>query len=81
MSDIKDEDILQLLADVGTQKRAVTRSKICWYKIFGDKIVDYREVPGKKYIPIVRVVGQETIIDGDLDRKGMVRNLKDPSGT
>jgi hypothetical protein len=78
MSDIKDKEILQrVLADTGTQKRPVTRSKICWYKIFGDKIVDYREVPGKKYIPIVRVVGQETIIDGELDRKGMVRNLKD----
>lgn len=78
MDDIKDKDILRkVLADSGTQKRPVTRSKICWYKIFGDKIVDYREVPGKKYIPIVRVVGQETIIDGDLDRKGMVRNLKD----
>jgi hypothetical protein len=78
MSEIKDKEILQrVLADTSTQKRPVTRSKICWYKIFGDKIVDYREVPGKKYIPIVRVVGQETIIDGDLDRKGMVRNLKD----
>jgi hypothetical protein len=51
----------------------VTRSKIVWYKIFGNAIVDYRETPGKKYIPIVRVVGQETIIDGVLDRKGMVR--------
>lgn len=78
MGDIKDKEILQkILADTGTQKRPVTRSKICWYKIFGDKIVDYREVPGKKYIPIVRVIGQETIIEGELDRKGMVRNLKD----
>lgn len=79
MSEIEDKDILQrILADVNTQKRKVTRTKICWYKIFGDKIVDYREVPGRKYIPIVRVVGQETIINGQLDRKGMVRNLKDP---
>jgi hypothetical protein len=78
LSDIKDSEIRQrVLADVRTQKRAVTRSRICWYKIFGDKIVDYREVPGKKYIPLVRVVGQETIIDGNLDRKGIVRNLKD----
>lgn len=70
--------VLERLLKDGAQTRKVTRSKICWYKIFGNKIVDYREVPGKKYIPIVRVVGQETIIDGNLDRKGMVRNLKDP---
>lgn len=78
LGDIKEAGIRQrILADPRTQKRAVTRSRICWYKIFGDKIVDYREVPGKRYIPIVRVVGQETIIDGNLDRKGIVRGLKD----
>lgn len=76
-SEIASEVLQRLLKD-GAQTRKVVRSKICWYKIFGAKIVDYREVPGKKYIPIVRVVGQETIIDGNLDRKGMVRNLKDP---
>lgn len=73
-----DSEVLQRLLKDGAQQRKVVRSKICWYKIFGTKIVDYREVPGKKYIPIVRVVGQETIINGQLDRKGMVRNLKDP---
>jgi hypothetical protein len=78
LGDIKDSEIKQrILADPKTQKRPVTRSRICWYKIFGDKIVDYREVPGKRFIPIVRVVGQETIIDGNLDRKGIVRGLKD----
>lgn len=76
-SEIASEVLQKLLKD-GAQTRKVIRSKICWHKIFGNKIVDYREVPGKKYIPIVRVVGQETIIDGQLDRKGMVRNLKDP---
>ena len=78
LSDIEDSEIRQrLLADVQTQRRKLVRSKICWYKIFGNRIVDYRETPGRKYIPIVRVVGQETIINGQLDRKGMVRNLKD----
>ena len=79
MSDIGNKDILQeILRNKSTQKRKLVRTKIVWYKIFGNKIVDYREVPGKKYIPIVRIVGQETIIEGVLDRKGMVRNLKDP---
>lgn len=79
MSEIKDSEILKrILADTNTQSRDLVRTKIVWRKIFGNKIVDYKETPGKKYIPIVRVVGQETIIEGMLDRKGMVRNLKDP---
>ncbi len=65
-----------ILADKRTRKRPAKRSKIVWYKIIGDKIVDSRDIPGK-YIPIIRAVGQETIIDGILDRKGMVRPLKD----
>ncbi len=36
--------------------------------------------PGK-YIPIVRVIGEETVIDGRLDRKGHTRALKDPQRT
>lgn len=78
LSDIENEEIKKrILSDVRTQKRPVTRTKLNWYKIFGDKIVDFKPVPGKKFIPIVRVVGQETIIDGNLDRKGIVRGLKD----
>jgi Phage P22-like portal protein len=34
-------------------------------------------LPGST-IPIVRVVGIETVIEGQLDRKGLVRALKDP---
>jgi hypothetical protein len=65
-----------ILADSRTRKRPAKRTKLVWYKIIGDKVVDTRDVPGK-YIPIIRAVGQETIIDGKLDRKGMVRPLKD----
>lgn len=43
-------------------------------KIAGDRIIDRTPWLGK-YIPIVRVVGTETIIDGQLDRKGHTRAL------
>lgn len=78
LGDIDNADIRKkVLADPKTQQRSVIRTKLVWRKIFGNKIVDYREVPGKKYIPVVRVIGQEAIIDGRLDRKGIVRPLKD----
>lgn len=60
-----------------TRVRNVVRRRIMWYKIVGDAIVDYEEVPGS-FIPIVRVVGEEVVVDGVLDRKGLTRNLKDP---
>jgi hypothetical protein len=31
-----------------------------------------------RYVPIIRVPGEETVIDGEMDRKGHVRALKDP---
>jgi hypothetical protein len=76
LSKIPPELRADILADSRTRKRPAKRSKIVWYKIIGDKIVDSRDVPGK-YIPIARAVGQEAIIDAKLDRKGMVRPLKD----
>lgn len=59
------------------QQRKVGSDVVEWFKIVGNKIVDRREWPGK-YIPICRVVGQETFLDGRLDRKGHVRSLLDP---
>lgn len=73
-----DEDTLKALKAMPlTRVRRVTRHRIMWYKIVGDQIVKFEEVPGE-YIPIIRVVGEEVVVDGELDRKGLVRNLKDP---
>lgn len=60
-----------------TQRREVLTSAITWYKIAGSKVIDTRQWPGK-YIPIVRVIGKETVIEGKLDRKGHTRAMKDP---
>jgi hypothetical protein len=61
------------------RRRRVWNRKLQWFKIAGTQIVDRRlELPGSgKYIPIVRFLGREKIIDGKLDRKGIVRPLKD----
>lgn len=58
------------------QERKIVTDEIMWYKIVGDKIVDRRPWLGK-YIPLVRIIGEETIIDGKLDRKGHTRAMKD----
>ena len=59
------------------QRRQVRKRTVKWYLIAGNQIVDRRDWPGK-YIPIIRFVGEEVIIDGKLDRKGLVRYMKDP---
>jgi hypothetical protein len=58
------------------QKRRVSKWKITRYLVVGDNIVDRAEWAGK-YIPIIRVPGEEITIENRLDRKGLVRYLKD----
>jgi hypothetical protein len=61
-------------------ERPTYQAKVEWFKIAGSHIIDRQEWPGS-YIPIVRVVGEETVIDGQLDRKGHTRASKDPQRT
>lgn len=58
-------------------RRPIAKYPVEWIKIVGDKVKERREWPGK-YIPLIRCVGEETVINGILDRKGHVRALKDP---
>src|ERR1035437_3606508 len=59
------------------KKRKTINRRLEWYKIAGHKIVERKKLKGM-YIPIVRVVGVERIIGGKLERKGYVRQIKDP---
>lgn len=52
--------------------------QIEWYKIAGNVIIDRNTKWLGKYIPIVRLVGTETVIDGIWDCKGHTRALLDP---
>lgn len=46
-------------------------------KLAGNKIIDRFDWAGS-YIPIVPAIAEEVIVDGQMDRKGHVRYLKDP---
>jgi hypothetical protein len=59
-----------------TKRRKVWEEKIEWYLIAGDEIIDETVWMGK-YIPIIRVVGEEQVVEGLLDRKGHTRAMKD----
>jgi hypothetical protein len=56
------------------KERDILTDEIMWYKIAGDRIIEKTKWLGK-YIPIVRLIGSETVIDGIMDRKGHTRAL------
>lgn len=75
--DIPDEIIDSVIDAPGSKVRAIKTWKVEWFLIIGDKIAEHRDWAGM-YVPIVRVIGEETIINGELDRKGHTRALRDP---
>ena len=59
-----------------TRQRESTIRKVKWCKINGYEILEESEWAGK-FIPVVRVVGNEFEIDGRMYVSGLVRNAKD----
>jgi hypothetical protein len=76
-SEITEVMSLRDLRSISVRQRRVTEDRVEWFKIVGGEIVERAIWPGK-YIPLVRVIGEETVIEGRLERKGHVRALKDP---
>ncbi|WP_341918676.1 portal protein [Polaromonas sp. YR568] len=79
LSEIKEADpelAKAIMADETYKKRKVAKKLVKWYLIAGKQINDRRDWLGK-YIPIVRVIGEEVEIDGKIDRKGHTRAMKD----
>jgi hypothetical protein len=62
------------------KERATQRRTWKWCKLVGgsDTPVDEKDWPGM-YLPIISVVGKELNVNGDIVRKGIVRDLKDPA--
>ena len=73
---VRDDDIPDELRDqveaMIVNSREVAVPEIEWFKLAGDKVIERREWPGK-YIPIVPFIGEETVIDNEMDRKGHTR--------
>lgn len=62
------------------QERKTQRKQWKWCKLLGneDKPVDEKDWAGS-YLPIISVIGKEVNVDGEIVRKGVVRDLKDPA--
>jgi hypothetical protein len=76
-SQIPPEVLESMEEDLQLNRRTIWVPKIEWFLIIGDKVADKRDWPGK-YIPVVRLIGEETKVEGQLDRKGHTRAMKDP---
>lgn len=58
------------------KSRKSERRQVKWCKLNGYEILEERDWPGK-HIPVVRVLGNEFEIDGQLYISGLIRNSKD----
>ncbi len=76
-SKMDPEDYKKAIGDPQTKERDIADRKVEWYLIAGDKIIE-RGIWAGRYIPLIRVIGEETNINGQLDRKGHTRAMKDP---
>jgi hypothetical protein len=73
------EGSLPAIGEDGKQiERKTQRKRWKWCMLVGghDEPVDEKDWPGD-YLPIVTVVGKELNVDGEIVRKGIVRDLKD----
>jgi hypothetical protein len=60
------------------RSRPTERRQIQWFRINGTKVVDKRDLPGH-WIPVVRCEGNVMDLNGQVRRKGMIRDIKDPA--
>ena len=84
---IEEEEKTLYLLDDGTttteepesyiNKRTTTFNKVIQYIIDGQNILETNQHAGK-YIPIIRVLGEEVNIEGETLYNGMVRDMIDP---
>ena len=72
-----DKDLMKELGVTIINKRESVRKKVKWCKVTAMQVLEEGEWAGK-YIPIIPVYGQSTIVQGKHKRFGLVRMAKDP---
>lgn len=65
----------EVFSDDLTKTRPVFDDVVEWYLIAGEQIVDRTIWPGR-YVPLVRCLGRQTLVDGRLDIAGHTRQMK-----
>ena len=67
---------MKLMGFEPVRKRQADRRKIKWVKTNGYEVLEERDWAGK-WIPVIRVIGNEFEVDGQIHISGIVRNAKD----
>jgi len=76
-ADEVDEKLMEKLGVEVINQRTTIRKKIKWVKVTAMQVLEEGEWAGR-YIPIIPVYGQSTIVQGKHKRFGLVRMAKDP---
>ena len=58
------------------KERMSCRNKVCWVKLTGFEILEKTTIPGE-FIPVIPVIGIETVLNGKRFLRGIVRGVKD----
>ena len=75
------EDVVRKLKERGARiegDRDSVKRQVEWFRLNGLIVVDRQQIPGS-YIPVFRVDGNVTDIDGRIIRRGMVESMMDPA--
>lgn len=59
-------------------ERDSVKRQVEWFRLNGVQVVERQQVPGS-YIPVFKVEGNATDIDGKVLRRGMVESMQDPA--
>lgn len=76
MADSDDAKALESIGYKAIKTRQVDQRQVKWIKTNGYEILEERDWAGK-WIPVIRVIGNEFEVDGRIYISGIVRNAKD----
>jgi Phage P22-like portal protein len=74
------DDVAQQIADKRIEvlrTREADQNKVTWYKLTVKEILEEKEWPSR-WIPLVKVIGDEIDIEGKVKYSGIIRDAKDP---